>query len=388
MNFLYDLVASQPNSSGAFHGGGKYAKKVFLELCKLNTGWTIFGYFDSLKELDQDIQNCCKEMQIQLIDKVNFDICTAIKKYDIKRFYSALPEYMLDVLKTDCDFYGTVHGLRMLETRYSLHTLRFTKSSKEKIKYTFKILFDRHFIKKDKMRLERYVVGKMKVIAVSEHTKYSIANYFPTINPENIKVFYSPSVTDYAYNSPNLHRDKHIDDLRDEYFLLVSGNRWIKNNLRAMQAFDQMLTERPYIKKKMVITGVNNPEIFSKHLIHKDKFVFLEYVDEDYLNHLFEHCYALMYLSLNEGFGYPPLEAMRHAKPVIASPLTSIPEICGEGVLYTNPFDIAEIKNRLLQICLNDDRYKQFSKKGRLRYQEIYEKQKSDLLHLVSYLLN
>ncbi len=53
--FLFDLTATQPNSDGFYHGGGKYAKKIFLSLVDGFTSSTsLLGMFDSTKHLDED----------------------------------------------------------------------------------------------------------------------------------------------------------------------------------------------------------------------------------------------------------------------------------------------------------------------------------------------
>ncbi|MCL4640017.1 MAG: glycosyltransferase [Pseudosphingobacterium sp.] len=384
--FLYDLMATQPNDSGKFHGGGKYAKKVFLELCSQNRIWELKALYNKKKPLEKDIVEACEKFHVQLIDTKGENLVSIINEEKVSRFYSALPEYVVDALKGGCDFYGTVHGLRMLETRLSLESLKYADSLKGKLKYLVKIAFDKHFVRKDKERLKKYVVSDMKLIAVSNHTQFSLANYFKEINPSQIKVFYSPSVADYNYDS-DVHLPSNLK--KNGFFLLVSGNRWIKNNLRAIRALDELFDERPHdITQLVVVTGVSNSKIFRKQIKNQGRFLFLEYVDEHLLNSLYKESFAMLYPSLNEGFGYPPLEAMRYGKPVIASPITSISEICGDAVLYANPYDIKEVKNRVMQLSLDKNIYESLTEKGKDRYAFIYRRQKEDLQALVDYLLN
>lgn len=51
--------------------------------------------------------------------------------------------------------------------------------------------------------------------------------------------------------------------------------------------------------------------------------------------------------SLYEGFGIPPLEAMRCGTPVVASNATSIPEVVGEGALLFDPKDPIDMADKI-----------------------------------------
>lgn len=72
---------------------------------------------------------------------------------------------------------------------------------------------------------------------------------------------------------------------------------------------------------------------------------------------LFASCQAFLYPSLCEGFGLPPIEAMRFGKPVFLSTLTSLPEIGGKNAFYWNklsPISMAEnIKEMLPEFYSN-----------------------------------
>lgn len=89
----------------------------------------------------------------------------------------------------------------------------------------------------------------------------------------------------------------------------MSGNRWEKNNLRAVMAFDRLVTDgRLPQDVKMIVTGIRD-NIFKYRVKNPDRFVFLGYVDDDVLEQLYTDAYLFVYPSLNEGFGYPPIEA-------------------------------------------------------------------------------
>ncbi len=64
--------------------------------------------------------------------------------------------------------------------------------------------------------------------------------------------------------------------------------------------------------------------------------------DED-LPYLYSACEMLVYPSLYEGFGLPPLEAMACGAAVIAGQTSSLPEVVGDGGLLIDPYSIAAI---------------------------------------------
>jgi glycosyltransferase involved in cell wall biosynthesis len=59
----------------------------------------------------------------------------------------------------------------------------------------------------------------------------------------------------------------------------------------------------------------------------------------------FKHCDAFVFPSLREGFGIPPIEAMRYGKPVFISNNTSLPEIGGEHAFYWDHYDPEYMKD-------------------------------------------
>ncbi|MBT8263099.1 MAG: glycosyltransferase family 4 protein [Bacteroidia bacterium] len=61
-----------------------------------------------------------------------------------------------------------------------------------------------------------------------------------------------------------------------------------------------------------------------------------------------KHCEAFVFPSLREGFGIPPIEAMRYGKPVFISNNTSLPEIGGEHAFYWDHYDPEYMKEVFL----------------------------------------
>lgn len=80
---------------------------------------------------------------------------------------------------------------------------------------------------------------------------------------------------------------------------------------------------------------------------------FLDYVPEDKLTRLYSHAEFLVFPSLYEGFGFPPLEAMACGCPVIASKASSVPEVCGQAALYIDPVNTEDLR-KAMETMLSD----------------------------------
>ena len=68
-----------------------------------------------------------------------------------------------------------------------------------------------------------------------------------------------------------------------------------------------------------------------------DRVEAVTYPDEQQLISLYRSSVALVYPSLHEGFGIPPLEAMACRTLAITSNTTSLPEVMGDGGIMLDP---------------------------------------------------
>lgn len=383
---LFDLTKTQPINGVAFHGGGKYGKAVFRKLAEVAPE-KIAAYYDDKKQLDGAILGLCDEKKIPLVTKSECSVSDAARRFG-NLIYSPLIDSAYwedDAVRTIV----TIHGLRALEMpgdeyedfykRKSFLRSFFFRTIAHKIyvQWRKKKIFERE-LKKNRALLNR---EGMCFVTVSNHSKYSLLSFFPVLRSQEIKVFYSPSVVD-----EKLSIDGYCNPY-GKYFMIVSGDRWLKNGIRAVLALDELFTERPEMEGKVVITGLKSISDISIDVRNAERFVCLGYVDELKLKALYHYAHLLLYPSLNEGFGYPPLEAMYEGCPVVASAISSIQEICDNAVLYVNPYSIPEIKMRILQ--MEDESMRQeLIKKGFERQRYIQQKQNEDLLKLSDFIVS
>jgi glycosyltransferase involved in cell wall biosynthesis len=86
----------------------------------------------------------------------------------------------------------------------------------------------------------------------------------------------------------------------------------------------------------------------------RERIVRTGWVEEPDLAALLAGASVLAYPSLYEGFGFPPLQAMRAGVPVVASRAGSLPEVLGDGARMVDPGDHDGLV-AALDACLSDE---------------------------------
>ena len=74
-------------------------------------------------------------------------------------------------------------------------------------------------------------------------------------------------------------------------------------------------------------------------------------------------CYVLP--SLNEGFGFPALEAQACETPLVCARTSSLPEVAGDGALYFDPFDVEDMAGAIEHVLEEPERRSELVEKGR-----------------------
>jgi glycosyltransferase involved in cell wall biosynthesis len=114
-----------------------------------------------------------------------------------------------------------------------------------------------------------------------------------------------------------------------------------------------------------VVTGGINSEVFSSRPPAEHSHLRLTgYISDGELRALYEQAACLVYPSLYEGFGLPPLEAMSCGCPVVASRAASLPEVCGDAAAYCDPADPADIAAVVQQVVSDRSRQEDMRRRG------------------------
>jgi glycosyltransferase involved in cell wall biosynthesis len=145
-------------------------------------------------------------------------------------------------------------------------------------------------------------------------------------------------------------------------YVLFSSTLWrYKNAHSLIRAFSKLHNEGK-IDADLVFAGRKHNQVYQGELEAliaegrvAERVKFLGFVPNREMPPLYTAAAAFVYPSLLETFGKPVLEAMGCQVPVIASNLSCIPEITGDGALLVNPLDVDELANAI-HCVLTDER--------------------------------
>jgi glycosyltransferase involved in cell wall biosynthesis len=169
------------------------------------------------------------------------------------------------------------------------------------------------------------------IICISENTKKDLVQYFPQIPSHKIRVIYhgvNESFSQISRRPGVKFRDSL--NLNTPFVLFIGKRDGYKKFDIAAEAIkkDKSLT--------LVIVGggpLTKAELDYLDLNLQNRFIKFEGLSNAELNILYNYAFALIYPSIYEGFGFPVVEAMRAGCPVIATGLSSIPEVGGDAIM-------------------------------------------------------
>jgi glycosyltransferase involved in cell wall biosynthesis len=203
-----------------------------------------------------------------------------------------------------------------------------------------------HFVKKD--ILQNFVLQKEPIVCFNAGRAV-----FQPLNPTDIKTVRAT----YSDGKP--------------YFLYVGAVHPRKNVDRLIEAFDAFKTNTN-ADFKLLIGGrvawqADKVQKAYQSARFKNDILFLGFVEDNILPKMVASAYALVYVSLSEGFGIPLLEAMYCDVPVITSNTTSMPEVAGDAALLVNPTEIGSIASAMEQLFDNQLLRNHLIEKGRVQ---------------------
>lgn len=126
------------------------------------------------------------------------------------------------------------------------------------------------------------------------------------------------------------------------FLLHVGGNQWYKNRLGVLRLYARMVAMPEFSDSRLVLAG--KPwSTAMRELIRADQIgdrvIELVGVTNEDLQALYSNALALLFPSLEEGFGWPILEAQACGCPVITTGRPPMTEVAGEAAIFIDPAD-------------------------------------------------
>ena len=184
------------------------------------------------------------------------------------------------------------------------------------------------------------------ILTVSTTEKNSILTAYPWISSEKIHVIAS-GVDHAVFNDQGKPQARDILQRRygitSNFVLGVGSSKPVKNLARLIEAYQAV---RDRIGAQLVLVGEMPMTVPS----NVPGVIALGHIDAD-LPHFYKAAKMLVFPSLYEGFGFPPLEAMACSCPVIVSTAGALPEVCGDAAHYVAAEDVGAITAAMVQIA-------------------------------------
>ena len=372
---VYDLTALQPHGNVMNHGGGTYAKYVLNRMLERNIVFVTI--YDSARCLDEEVKTKLLSRNIELIDLQQNEGISVLNKYPFSPLiFSILPNSKMFIYPT----VGTIHDCRTLELPNDWFEFKYPFHLKKLFTKLYRQIFPDLYYKRKLNQLSDFLKNpNFYPVTISAYTKYSLYIHFNESRFLSIPIYTTP----FTIEAKSINTKE-----KERFFLLVSGERWLKNNLRAIIALDNLFSSKYLLDYKVVITGAKSSRIYKYRIKNLDKFVFKGYVSTTDLSVLYQKSYCFIFPSLNEGFEIPPLEAMFYETPVLASFLSAITEVCQNAAIYFNPYDIKDIMAKIVMITSDNELYNTQIAIGKKHVEDTMRKAASDIDKYIDYVVS
>jgi len=190
------------------------------------------------------------------------------------------------------------------------------------------------------------------ILTVSNFSKSELLRCTRGPRTDNIVTVYE-GVSSEWYNAPKSPRPH-----ARPYLVYVGNVKPYKNVSRLVEAFLSVMNAVPHDllivgEHEGLITGESDG-FFARARSGGERIQFTGRVSQDQLLALVGNADALVMPSLYEGFGFPPLEAMAAGIPALVSRAASLPEVCGDAVLYCDPLSVGDIATGIVSILTDE----------------------------------
>ncbi|MCL4526372.1 MAG: glycosyltransferase [Gammaproteobacteria bacterium] len=198
------------------------------------------------------------------------------------------------------------------------------------------------------------------VLTDSRFTEAELLHYFPEVAGRTHVVY--PGISGRFALAPAAEVETALDGVLlgdDRHFFLFLSTLEPRKNLVGLLAAYAALPAAIRGAHPLVLVGQmgwqeSNFAAVLTGMVERGEVRMLGYLRDELLPALYRRALALVYPSLYEGFGLPPIEAMATGCPVLVANVSSLPEVCGDAALYCDPLDVGSITAGMRRLAEDD----------------------------------
>lgn len=369
---LVDLLFCQPG----FHGGGEYGKGVFravVDEAATRSDVQVWAAIDPDLFIDGWVWDACRDHGVNLVAVKSFDDVVAL--VDSGRFDAFFAPAI--VVYTGYEYLKRLGGplkfrpgrTRVIGTLLDVRDLelaedwrRIAEARRRAGCHRERSLTPQQWEAEaaaqaghaDALRqMYRGICASPALdtlVTISEYSVSGIRDRIGTDRP--VHVLFAP---DKDRAAPEAFVWPGIDLTDDPFTVVLNAGREEKNAASVVAVFDRLFSDPAFAsahpRLKIVLTGIGGlDDLGVATPAHTERFVTMPHLAAGRLEYLLARARFLAYASFNEGFGYPPLEAMTHDTPSLIADNTSVPEVCGAAAVHCDPFDLDSIADGIRTI--------------------------------------
>ena len=313
-------------------------KRVFLETHNLKNPYTGFGQFNM--HLLRGLKNCNpKELKFVVHAQDQRELKKEFGDFFEYKYYMGLRRYSWAQIRKKYSVWHSVNQNTKVEPKQhmpyvlTIHDVNFIDEISADMNHPRNLMF------KEKLARAQAITYISNYAKTSTHASFKVPNV-----PEHV-IFNGNPATQIL----DLSNYSAVTKIETPYLFSI-GDFWERKNFHLLV---QMLAHLP--DYKLIIAG-NSDRAYGEQVREtvtrlnlSDRVVLAGRISEEEKQYHLQHCSAFLFPSLREGFGLPPIEAMKFGTPVFLAHLTSLPEVGGTVAYYwhdLNPEQMAKDFNQ------------------------------------------
>lgn len=334
-------------------GVGKTLLELLRAMLRLETNYEFFLYFETGNQAGQfsilknvkEVAMDMKGARFNLWEHVRLPLAVGTDRIDLFHCTSPIASFVFP-----SPMVVTIHDLIPLKIGDGWSAQSINRFQKE---------------------VARSIKKAKKIITISNYTKQDVLETFKVAEDKIEVIYWAPGEIYTVASQERIAELRNKYKLEAPYFLSFGGGSPRKNVKRLVEAFSQF-KKADRNEHQLVVIGMPERQREEMQKLCADlsiekHLVWHGYFPEEDTPALLGAAQALVYVPLYEGFGVPVLEAMACGTAIIASNVTSLPEIAEDAAYYVDPYNTGDIAEALQAVSRNDRFCNQLIERGKKR---------------------